>query len=192
MEDGKQIKTTLRMLHSDKPNIVVGRYTYGNPLLLTWAEDERITIGAFCSFARETAVLGGGEHRYDWITTSPIRIMFDLPGARKDGIPCSRGETVIGNDVWMGFRSIILSGVTVADGAVIGAGAVVANDVPPYAVVAGNPAKVIKYRFEESVRNDLLSIKWWDWPIEKIIDSVDLLCSNDADAVKKLMALSRC
>lgn len=191
MEDDKRFKTALRLLNSDKPNIIVGRYTYGSPRLLTWAEDDRITIGAFCSFAMETAVLGGGEHRHDWITTSPVRIMFDLPGAREDGIPCSKGETVIGNDVWVGFRSIILSGVTVADGAVIGAGAIVTNDVPPYAVVAGNPGKIIKYRFEEGVRNDLMGIRWWDWPVEKIIDNVDLLCSDDADAVKKLVALNK-
>lgn len=181
-----KLNPEIPLLTSTKPNIKVGRYSYGNPKLLTWSDKESITIGSFCSIADEVVIFGGGEHRPDWITTSPIRVMFNLPGAMDDGHPHTKGETRIGNDVWIGYRAMILSGVTVGDGAIIGAGAVVTKDVPPYSIVAGNPAKVVKYRFDEETREVLLRIKWWEWEIEKIVDNVHILCSNDIDAFKKL------
>jgi acetyltransferase-like isoleucine patch superfamily enzyme len=174
-------------LRSDRPNIEIGRFTYGGPKLCTYTDKDRIVIGSFCSIAEETVILGSSEHKIDWATTYPIRIAFNLPGAWNDGIPCSKGVTRVGNDVWMGYRAMIISGVTVGDGAVIGAGAVVSKDVPPYAVVAGNPAKIIKYRFDEKVREMLLAIRWWDWPLEKIVHNVHILCSNDIENLKNLI-----
>lgn len=148
---------------------------------MLWDESERIRIGSFCSIADEVVIFGGGEHRTDWATTFPLRIAFGDPLAGKDGHPVSKGETKIGSDVWIGFRVIVLSGVTIGDGAVIGAGAMVAADVPPYAIVAGNPAEVIRYRFPPNDIQRLLSLCWWDWDIDKIKENVPLLCSENIE-----------
>lgn len=185
-KDFMKIHSGVPMLASDKANISIGRYTYGSPKLMTWTDRDKITIGSFCSLADEVVIFGGGEHRTDWFTTYPLRIIFELPGAGQDGHPHTKGETRIGNDVWIGYGAMILSGVSVGDGAVIGADSVVTRDVPPYTIVAGNPCKVIKYRFNEEVRSLLLDLKWWEWPIEKIIANVNTLCSNDIERLKKL------
>lgn len=161
--------------------ISIGRFTYGNPQLLLWGDSERITVGAFCSIANEVVISGGGEHRTDWITTFPMRTAFEDPLSGKDGHPASKGETRIGNDVWIGTRAMILSGVNIGDGAVIGAGAVVASDVPPYAIVAGNPAKIIKYRFDFNTIKKLQKIRWWEWDINKIKMNTSLLCCSDIE-----------
>ena len=128
-----------------------------------------------------TIVLGG-EHHPEWVTTSPLRVLNDLPGAWQDGHPGTKGDVTIGNDVWIGVGVTILSGVAIGDGAVIGAAAVVSSDVPPYAVVAGNPARVLRHRFPEATRAALLRIAWWDWPRERVLGAVDALCSPDVDA----------
>jgi acetyltransferase-like isoleucine patch superfamily enzyme len=159
--------------------VSVGRFTYGNPQFMLWGDAERITIGSFCSIAAEVVIFGGGEHRADWVTTFPMRIAFGDPLADKDGHPASKGQTKIGSDVWIGFRAMLLSGVTIGDGAVVGAGAVVAADVPPYAIVAGNPAKVIRYRFEPNVIQKLLELRWWEWDINKIKANISLLAGTD-------------
>lgn len=121
-------------------------------------------IGKFCSLANEI-IIGGDEHPMEWLSTSPVFQDVKHSGPAKKfarhTLPVAK-ETVIGNDVWIGDRAIIKQGVTVGDGAVIGAGAIVTKDVPPYAVVAGVPAKVIKYRFDEETIRQLLEIKWWD------------------------------
>lgn len=166
-------------LVSTDPRVSVGRFTYGDPQLMLWSEDEHIEIGAFCSIANEVVIFGGGEHRTDWVTTFPLRIAFDDNLAGKDGHPATKGTTKIGNDVWIGFRSIILSGITIGDGAVIGAGSIVASNVPPYAVVVGNPAKVLKFRFSDEIIKKLLDISWWNWESERINKSIPMLCSTD-------------
>lgn len=104
-----------------------------------------------------------------------------LEGAGADGFPTIRGDTVVGSDVWVGRLSIIMSGVTIGDGAVVGAGAVVTRDVPPFAIVGGNPARVIRYRMTEPQREALLRIRWWDWPRERIVQAVPRLASADID-----------
>lgn len=159
--------------------VTVGRFTYGSPKLMLWDDRERIEIGAFCSIADEVAIFGGGEHRPDWVTTYPLRIAFGDPLAGIDGHPATKGITRIGNDVWIGYRALILSGVQIGDGAVVGAGAVVTDDVPPYSIVAGNPARVIRYRFGREEIAQLLRLRWWDWDIERIRANVVLLCSSD-------------
>jgi chloramphenicol O-acetyltransferase type B len=172
-------------LISTDARVSVGRFTYGNPQLMLWDDAERIQIGSFCSIANEVVIFGGGEHRIEWATTFPLRIAFDDPLAGKDGHPASKGATKIGNDVWIGFRTIVLSGVNVGDGAVIGAGSVVASDVPPYAIVAGNPAKVLRYRFSAAEIEKLHELRWWEWNINKIKDNLSMLCSSDITALIK-------
>jgi len=123
-------------------------------------------IGKFCSLANEI-IIGGDEHPMEWLSTSPVFQDVNHSGPAKKFATHTLPEskiTTIGNDVWIGDRVIVKQGVTIGDGAVIGAGAIVTKDVPPYAVVVGVPAKVIKYRFEEDVISDLLEIKWWDMP----------------------------
>lgn len=169
-------------LTSTDPRISVGRYTYGSPLLKVWAEEERIRIGAFCSISDGVVILGGGEHRLDWVTTYPLRIALNSLGAGRDGHPHTKGSTVIGNDVWIGHAALILSGVSIGDGACIGAGAVVSRDVPPYAVVAGNPARTVRIRYDDSTVARLQAIGWWNWPIERIRAFESMLCSSDIEA----------
>ena len=98
----------------------------------------------------------------------------------------SKGTVVIGNDVWIGARATILSGVTVGDGAVIGAGALVAKDVPPYAIVGGVPARLIKYRFSSEIINELLEIKWWDWDSKKLTQNIDDFYLDVEEFIKKV------
>ncbi len=180
-------RSTTKLLKSASPNVEIGRYTYGNPRLMIYAKGDKIKIGSFCSISDEVAILGGGEHIKDWITTFPLRASFKQPGAYEDGHPATKGPVTIGSDVWIGYRALILSGVTIGDGAVIGAGAVISRDVPPYAIVAGNPAKVRKMRFEEDIVKMLLEIKWWDWPVDKIIENTEILGSSDIEKLRSLV-----
>lgn len=119
-------------------------------------------IGKYTSIAR-FATIGVKDHNYNWVTTSPI-ITSEKYGfiSKNIDIP-QKTDVVIGNDVWIGMFAIINRGVKIGDGAVIAAGAIVTKDVPPYAIVGGNPAKIIKYRFSEDIIDKLLKIKWWNW-----------------------------
>ena len=92
-----------------------------------------------------------------------------------------KGDLIIGNDVWIGYNATIMAGVTIGDGAIIATNATVVKDVPPYSIVGGNPAQIIKYRFDEAIREKLLQLKWWDWPIEKITANVHKLTGLELD-----------
>jgi chloramphenicol O-acetyltransferase type B len=177
------IEPRIKMSNVATAQVSVGRYTYGNPLCMVWTAEERIEIGSFCSIAERVVIFGGGEHRTDWISTYPFAEVFDIPEKRIVGHPASKGTTRIGNDVWLGFQSTILSGVEIGHGAVIGANAVVSRDVPPYSIVVGNPGRVVRYRFDLSVISDLVQIAWWDWPIGKILQHADLLSTHDIASV---------
>lgn len=157
-----------------------GEYSYGTPTVLDWGEGKTLSVGKFCSFGPETVIYLGGNHRTDWVTTFPFTVL-DPVAAGIRGHPQSRGDVVIGHDVWMGRASSILSGVKVGHGACIAAHAVVTKDVPPYAIVAGNPATIVKYRFDERQVKKLLQIKWWDFPIEDIRDLYPKLLSSSVD-----------
>lgn len=176
-----------RILVSDDERVTIGRYSYGRPKVFMWQSGESLDIGSFTSFADKVTIFIGGEHNINWVSTYPLRYLFSDPQAGLDGHPTSRGPVRIGSDVWVGFGSTILSGVSIGDGAVIGARAVVSKDVPPYAVVSGNPASVIKYRFDKSQIRDLLNIKWWNWDLELIKESTPYLCSSD---INKFIELS--
>jgi hypothetical protein len=162
------------------PRITVGRQSYGlaRKNFLLFQPWERVDIGSFCSFAADVALFGGGEHIVN-VTSFPLLTKWIDPvgGHVEAG---SKGPVRIGNDCWVGYRAIILSGVTVGDGAIVGAGAVVSRDVPPYAVVAGNPARVVGMRFDDATVRRLLAVAWWDWDDETIAARAHLFSDVEA------------
>lgn len=159
-------------------NYSIGRFTYGEPLVLGWDEGATLTIGSFCSIATDATILLGGNHRGDWVTTFPFNILFD-DFRHILGHPATRGDVIIGNDVWIGMGALILSGISIGDGAIIAARSVVTKNVEPYTVVGGNPARKIKARFADETIEKLLGIKWWEWDIEKIRTGIPYLLSTD-------------
>ena len=159
-------------------NATIGEFSYGTPDIKHWGEDSTLTIGKFCSIAEQVTILVGGEHRTEWLTTYPFNSLVPEYASHR-GHPKTKGDVVIGNDVWIGLGATILSGVRIGDGAVIGARSLVSRNVPPYAIVAGNPAKVIRQRFSDAVIARLLEIKWWDWPTGRIEEVIPLLLSSD-------------
>lgn len=180
------------------PNIVVGRYSYysgyyhGHSFddcaryLLPDAGVDRLLIGSFCSIGSGAAFIMAGNqgHRADWISTFPFYWMSEVPafeGAANGFRPA--GDTVVGNDVWIGSEAIVLPGVTIGDGAVIGTRAVVARDVEPYAIVAGNPAREIRKRFDPRQIELLLELRWWEWPEDRLRIAMPILTSGDIDAL---------
>jgi acetyltransferase-like isoleucine patch superfamily enzyme len=161
--------------------VVLGAGTYGVPSIYVFPHDEsRLIVGSYSSLGG--TYLLGGQHATTHVTTYPLRINWKLDGAGQDGMPAVRGDIIVGSDVWTGYGSWILSGVTIGHGAVVATNAVVTKDVPPYAIVGGNPAKVIKYRHTEEQRAALLEIAWWDWPEEKVRAAVPWLAADDIDA----------
>lgn len=162
---------------------IVGKYTYGNPNVIWESSGAKLNIGNFCSIAGNVNIYLGGNHRTDWITTYPFghinkQIFNTFSGI---GHPATKGDVNIGNDVWIGNNVTIMSGIKIGDGAVIAANSHVVKDVEPYSIVGGNPAKHIKYRFNEEQIQKLLHIKWWFWDDNKINEYLPLLCNQDID-----------
>jgi acetyltransferase-like isoleucine patch superfamily enzyme len=149
---------------------VVGRHTYGHDrhTFCMFTEEAQVVVGAFCSIAPEVRVIGGGEHVLSRASNFPLNARFFDRAKRNSVDAIDKGATMIGNDVWIGFGATILSGVKIGDGAVIGARAVVTSYVPPYAVAAGNPARVIRYRFGSEIQRRLLALRWWEWSDDEI------------------------
>lgn len=160
------------------PNYEIGIGTYGMPIVHDWSEGSTLKIGKYCSIANNVQILLGGLHRTDWITTFPFPAYVE-EAAHIKNYGGTKGDVIIGNDVWLCTDSTILSGVTIGHGAVVACGAVVTRNVEPYSIVAGNPARHVRWRFEEMDRQALLDIAWWDWPEQEIRKLVDILCSSD-------------
>jgi acetyltransferase-like isoleucine patch superfamily enzyme/GT2 family glycosyltransferase len=151
------------------PWVDVGTRTYfaGSTVFRVWTSEERIRIGSYCSFADNVTLFAGGGHSIDTASSFPFEaLIFGAPNPTRSYR--SSRDTVIGSDVWIGTHVIIAGGVQIGDGAVIATGSVVLTDVPPYAVVAGNPASVLRRRFSRTVVDALLRIAWWNWP-EKLV-----------------------
>lgn len=162
-------------------NVKIGDYTYGIPKIYSWDNSTRLEVGKFCSIADNVKILMGGNHRIDWLSTYPFNVLnekFPL-GNRVKGHPISKGDIKIGNDVWIGNDVIILSGVTIGDGVVVAAGSIVTKSIAPYCIVGGNPARMIKQRFSDDEIVELLKIRWWEWPVEKINENIPLICSEN-------------
>lgn len=157
-----------------------GYGTYGYPTVRTFVhENVRLRIGSYTSLALGATFLLGGEHPLDRVTTFPHRVVMGLADPGTDGFPKPSADTVVGSDVWIGANALILAGTQIGDGAVVAGGAVVTRDVPPFAIVGGNPARVIRYRFDPEVREELLRIRWWDWSPDRVEGAVGLLASDD-------------
>jgi acetyltransferase-like isoleucine patch superfamily enzyme len=166
----------------DSNLLTMGRASYGEPRIsISAGEEERVRAGSFVSIGLDVLFLDGGNHRADWVTTYPLRACLDLPGAYEDGHPRSKGDVVVGNDVWIGTGARVLSGVTIGHGAIVGGYSVVAKDVRPYAIVVGNPAREIRRRFSDQQVDALLEIAWWNWPMEQIVERVTELCDPNID-----------
>lgn len=151
---------------------------------------DRLVIGRYCALATGvTFLLNGGNHRTAGISTFPFPI-FEAWRGRWDGemdFP-NRGDTVVGNDVWMGHDSLVMPGVTIGDGAIVATRAVVTKDVPPYAIVGGNPARVIRTRFDDATIERLERIAWWDWPPERVTEAIPLISQGAVDALEAFAA----
>lgn len=174
--------------------MIVGRYTYGHNKISirSWGADAKLRIGAFCSIAHRVTVMLGGNHRVDWITTYPFGHVNKrvLGGSEITGHPASNGDVVIGNDVWIGAMSTIMSGVRIGDGAVVAANSHVVKDVEPYAIVGGNPARHIKFRFEPEIRDLLLELRWWELDEAAIRELAPILsAAPDARILRELISI---
>jgi acetyltransferase-like isoleucine patch superfamily enzyme len=163
--------------------ITMGHGSYGDPIVHYHDGDTaKVIIGKYCSIASGASFMPGGNHRTEWVSTYPFRVRYQLEGALTDGHPTTKGDIVVGNDVWIGNDALILSGVTVGDGAVVATRTVVTKDVPPYAIVAGNPGRVVGHRFTEDQRERMLEVRWWDWPEEAVLERVDALNGDDVQS----------
>lgn len=175
--------------------VTIGPGTYGYEYLQIFGNKGiSLTIGSFCSIAMQTTVFLGDNHRTNWMTTFPFghQLVNELGGIDIKGHPYSNGNVTIGNDVWIAFGATIMSGVTVGSGAVIAANAHVVKDVEPYQIVGGNPARHIKYRFDEEIRILLLELRWWDLPINVIKEIAPILSSEPrAELLRELVGKFR-
>jgi len=181
-----------------KKNIIVGDYTYydhpkgpknfekENILYHYDCSPQKLIIGKFTAIAAGVKfIMATANHKLDGFTTYPFAIFAN--GWQKDMDMTKinqKGDTTVGNDVWIGYKATIMPGVKIGDGAIIGAKSVVTRDVPSYAVVGGNPARIIKMRFDEKIIDELLKIRWWDWPKEKITRNIKYLVGADIEKLK--------
>lgn len=198
-------KETIYLKHViTNPNIMVGDFTMYNdfvndPTLFEKnnvlyhypINHDKLQIGKFCSIACGAKFLfNSANHTLSSLSTYPFPLFFEEWGLEKKDVTKAwdnKGDIVIGNDVWIGYEAVILAGVTIGDGAVIGTRAVVTNDVPPYTIVGGVPAKPIKKRFSEETISALLEIQWWNWSEERIARNIGAIQSGNIEQLKQSM-----
>lgn len=182
----------------DNPNIIIGDYTYyddpedsenfeRNVLYHFPFIGDKLIIGKFCAIARNVKfIMNGANHKTSGVSTYPFYIFgtgWEKVMPKQGELPY-KGDTVIGNDVWIGYDCLIMPGITIGNGAIISSRSVVTKDVAPYAVVGGNPARELKSRFSESEIKDLESIQWWNWPIERITANLEAIVSSDLEKLR--------
>lgn len=198
--DGQERVVFLKPLVSD-PRIEVGEYTYYDDprdpraferdAFLYAHGPERLLIGRYCAIASGVRFLmPGGNHADLGPSTFPFGIFGAAWSDTMDLVMAapSRGDTVVGNDVWLGYQALVLPGVEIGHGAVVAAASVVAGDVPPYAIVAGNPARVVRTRFEPDDVERLLRAAWWDWPVELITQHARTIMAGDPAEIERIAA----
>ncbi|MFO0875994.1 MAG: Vat family streptogramin A O-acetyltransferase [Gemmataceae bacterium] len=181
------------------PNIVVGEYTYyddpddsenfeRNVLYHFPFVGDRLILGRYCAIARGVRfIMNGANHLMSGFSTYPFYI---FGGGWEEAMPGEsdfphKGDTIVGNDVWLGYQTVVMPGVTIGDGAIVAACSVVTRDVPPYGIVGGNPAQLIRRRFPDAVIDELLQIRWWDWDVEKVTRNVRHIMGADLDALRR-------
>ena len=184
----------------DHPNIQIGDYTYFNDfrlpvkdvrqLLVPYlhpAAPEKLIIGKFVQIAHGVQIItSSANHQMDGFSAYPFAIFGEPWSSSYQAKWPNKGDTIIGNDVWIGHQALIMPAVKIGDGAIIASRSVVTKDVPPYSIVAGNPAKVIRKRFDDNTVASLLEIKWWNWPVDKITQNIDAIVAADIDALKRI------
>lgn len=185
------------------PNIEVGDYTYyddpedsehfeqNNVLYHFDFIGDKLKIGKFCALAKGVKfIMNGANHRIDTFSSYPFAIFGGAWGENLKHVPLgapSKGDTIVGNDVWIGHNAVIMPGVTIGDGAIIAAESVVTSTVPPYSIYGGNPAKCIRKRFDEDTIPLLLDLKWWNWPYKKLTQYLPVIFGTDTKALRKLL-----
>lgn len=183
------------------PNIIVGDYTYyddpedsegfeRNVLYHYPFYGDRLIIGKFCAIAKGVKfIMNGANHFMNCFSTYPFQIFgngWEKVMPDMGSLP-TKGDTIVGNDVWIGYDSLIMPGVKIGNGAIIASRSVVVKDVEPYTIAGGNPAKPVRKRFEDDVIDLLQKITWWDWPAEKITENLEILVSLDLEKLRKLL-----
>jgi len=162
----------------------IGAYTYGSPTYRYGQVPNhgKYKCGKFCSFGKNIEVYLGGNHRVEWTTAYPFGAQYtDIFNSVGMGTAGTKGDVIIGNDVWVADNVVIMSGLIIGDGAIIANNSHVVKNVAPYSIVGGNPAALIRYRFTDVQISKLLEIKWWDWPDEKINTFLPLMCNTNID-----------
>lgn len=178
----------------DHPRIEVGDFSYAfdrdppedwagrlAPYLFPFSE-EKLVIGRFCQIANGVRfITASANHRYDGFSSYPFAIFDDPTDATRPSLPKAFPDTEIGNDVWLGDGATVMPGARIGNGVIVGARAVVSGAVPDYAIVAGNPGRIVRMRFSEEVIGRLLDLAWWTWPIERILAAEEAICGADID-----------
>jgi virginiamycin A acetyltransferase len=182
----------------NQPNIEIGDYTYFNDFRLQSdnirqliapymhpSAPEKLIIGKFVQIAHGVQfITSSANHQMDGFSTYPFNVCGEPWSSSYQANWPNKGDTVIGNDVWIGHEALIMPAVTIGDGAIIASRSVVTKDVPPYTIVGGNPAKVIRQRFDEATIAGLIEIRWWDWPAETITKNLQIIVSPDLDKLR--------
>tara|TARA_R110000851_G_scaffold233882_1_gene386380 strand:+ start:942 stop:1487 length:546 start_codon:yes stop_codon:yes gene_type:complete len=170
----------MHLWHSDR-----GTYFDRNVNIISWSDQYHVHLGKYNSIGRDCNFFLHANHRADWVSTSSQLwgpVTPEIAQTHMDmGHPTCKGDINVGNDVWIGAMSTIMSGITIGDGAIVGAGSTATKDVPPFAIVAGNPGKIVKYRFTEEQIEKLLQISWWNWEENKIKENAMSMWSPNID-----------